>query len=165
MPYLNGRYLVTRDGFVTVARTQRGSYPERALLPRWKDGSARYLVQIQGVQKQRRIVAIVAEVWGGEIAVSKDRAAHMRSVAMAHNEELTRRTRRERAKAKAKQTQKVSEIHMPPLTTECKFAEMDHFPPGIKTYDCPEMDPMSCGTWWVRIDMSDVKTKNKRKAA
>ena len=119
-------------------------------------------MQIQGVQKQRRAVAIVAEVWGGEIAVSKDTAAHMRSVAMAHNEALTRRTRRERAKAK--EVKKRSEIHMPPLNSEFGFVGLKTGFTGYGTWDCPEMDPMSCGSWWVRLNMNEEQEVRRQAA-
>lgn len=156
---LEGGYEISKDGYLRTTKYLR------MIAPTIKAGRApAYAMTANGTRSLRRITDIVLDVFGVALVVTPEMAEQMRSETMRHNETRgkwidQRKAAAERKKQEAQIAAQVAEItqsiFMPPLKSDCPFPAMRPGITGYPTYDDPQIDPMSCGTWWVRIPMED----------
>ena len=154
-PYLD-RYYVTRDGSVITAIASKAGPAGRYLLPSFS--SARrgicYLIQEKKGDraKEKTIRTIVRSVFGFD---KKFRAEsdflRLRHKAQFENDALlgvlsNRVNPQEAIREKARQKPESG-------LSSCPFPKMQTMCQEFTSWDCPEMDPFSCGQWSVKIDV------------
>lgn len=156
------RYHVTMDGSVTMA-IKTGAGPEgRHLVPSMAGhGSIAYFIrQRQGENARTRTIRqIVKEAFGIDRRFTVEDFHRLHDRAMAVNakvvntpkKQAVKRIRPERARAQI------------PTASSCPFPGMTTWCSEFTSWDCPEMDPLSCGSWSVPLDMTE--TAQRRKAA
>ena len=138
--YLN-TYYVTIDGIVTLAVDTSGGAAGRHLLPTlYNKNSVSYFIRDgrSGHAKARAIAVIVKDAFGVDRRFTVDDYHRLRKKAVRANEKLAE-TQKTNAKKKA----------APVPSSRCPFETMKTGCREYPSWDCPEMDPLSCGQWAV----------------
>lgn len=168
-PYLDGYYMVSKDGYVYVTQSKNGSIAGRFMLPMYSGRCAQYNLRAQGRPRKMTASSILEEVWSIIKTLKETDVDRMRREIEAHHAvhipELSAvfldRQRRARATNKAL---KEAAAQGPQGGMPCPWAthKLDTLPLGVASWDCPEMDPLGCGTARVALKF---ETEQRRKAA
>lgn len=145
-PYLSGRYLVTRDGSVILAAKTSAGPAGRHLIPTlFGKGSVAYFVRTErGLNaKSRTVRQIVKDVWGIDRRFAEKDFYRIHDLAVKINAEIT-----------GNKSASVARVRHAIAGPAVGFADCpyQHMATGCREYpswDCPEMDPLSCGQWAV----------------
>ena len=147
-PYLSGRYLVTRDGSVMLAVKTSAGPAGRHLIPTlFGKGSVAYFVrQERGLNaKSKSVRQIVKDVWGIDRKFSEKDFSRLHDLAVKVNAEI--------GGNKSASAARVRHAIAGPAVgfADCPFPNMNTGCREYPTWDCPEMDPLSCGQWSVPL--------------
>lgn len=140
-----GRYWVTEDGSVTVAQKSGAGPSGRHLIPSLYKGSVGYYIRHpeRDGTRMKTVGRIVCDVFGIERKFGRADLARLLHIATQTNAAVTSggpQVVRHDTVRKAMSTPGVSTCPFPTMKTGC----MDY-----PSWDCPEMDPLSCGQWAV----------------
>ena len=144
--YLSGRYLVTRDGSVTLAVKTSAGPAGRHLIPTLSGkGAVSYFIRPgRGINaKSRSVRQIVKDVWGIDRKFSEKDFYRLHDLAVKINAEITGN--------KSASVARVRHAIAGPAVdfADCPFPRMSTGCREYPSWDCPEMDPLSCGQWAV----------------
>lgn len=147
-----GRYWVTEDGSVTVAQKSGAGPSGRHLIPSLYKGSVGYYIRHpeRDGTRMKTVGRIVCDVFGIERKFGRADLARLLHIATQTNAAVTSggpQVVRHDTVRKAMSTPGVSTCPFPTMITGC----MDY-----QSWDCPEMDPLSCGSW--RVTTTTVTT-------
>lgn len=147
-PYLSGRYLVTRDGSVILAAKTSAGPAGRHLIPAlFGNGSVAYFIRPgRGLNsKIKSARQIVKDVWGIDRKFSGKDFYRLHDLAVKVNATIGGNRPVSVARVRqviARPTVDVADCPFPRMSTGCR-----EYP----SWDCPEMDPLSCGQWSVPL--------------
>lgn len=147
-PYLSGRYLVTRDGSVMLAEKTSAGPAGRHLIPTLSGkGAVSYFIRPgRGLNsKSKSVRQIVLEAWGIDRKFSEKDFYRLHDLAVKVNAEIAGNRASSVASVRqviARPTVDVADCPFPRMSTGCR-----EYP----SWDCPEMDPLSCGQWSVPL--------------
>lgn len=162
-PWRDGYYMVSQDGYIYVTQSSRGGIAGRFLLPTWQHSTATMNVRKDGRVKQIAASTITLEVWGERIKTSKESVAKMRDVVCTYHEKYMDLASHVKNSAISNALLEKNENLRSVMPCPWATHKLDTLPPGVTSWDCPEMDPMSAGTAKV---MLKFETEEKlRKAA
>lgn len=146
---LGERYEVSPEGFVRLVKKSGGGPAGRLLLPCWAMGEAVYLLHTEGDKrgqnkKQIPLADVVRKTWSLETKhMTRKSLQAMRAQVQAHNEECFPEIRERARKMSSRDPFKPPQDCMPcPWATPGKL-DADALPPGVDSWNCPEMDPMT----------------------
>ena len=160
-PWMNGYYMVSSDGYIYVTESKNGGVAGRFLLPRYNSRQARYMIRVRGRGVRFGMSTMIKEVWGIKPKLSARDIDVMRANVEAFNKEALSdladvfTARRDKAlETKRGRVEVESDFSM-----LCPFCgTMDYFPPEVKSWDDPRMDPltnrMEAGVW---VGIQDIK--------
>lgn len=147
-PYLSGRYLVTRDGSVILAAKTSAGPAGRHLIPTLSGkGSVAYFVRTErgSNAKSRSVRQIVLEAWGIDRKFSEKDFYRLHDLAVKVNAEIT--GNRASSVARVRHAIAGSAVGF----ADCPYPHMNTGCREYPSWDCPEMDPLSCGQWFVPL--------------
>jgi hypothetical protein len=149
-------YEISSDGYLRTYAHHRLIVPD--LLKAGRNPG--YRVTIDGARQRRAITGMIASVFDTHTVVTMEMGQQIYNEADAYNERkglslkyqrhLERVAAAERA-ANAAADKKVKSITLPPASSDCVFPHLTTLVTGYGSFDDPQIDPMSCGTWWVRL--------------
>lgn len=124
-----------------------------------------YQMATNGRKKRVSLRLAVATAWGKKTTVTDERAQEMRINADLWNSEERPGGKRKYNYEERRQWKKARHEHLVPVIDPmlCPWAtgEVNTMPPGVKTWDCPEMDPLGCGTAKVMLKFETEGERRK----
>ena len=151
-PFIGGYYMVSKDGYIYVTQSKNGSIAGRFMLPMFSGRCVQYSLRVKGRPRKMTVSNILEEVWGIIKTLREPDVYRMRrDIEAHHNEHIPELSavyldRQRRAKATNK-AMKEAAAQGPQGGMPCPWqtGKLDTLPPGVASWDCPEMDPMSGG--------------------
>lgn len=161
-PWRGGYYMVSADGFVYVTQSGRGGIAGRYLLPIWQNSTATINIRDNGRAKQVAVSTATLEVWGERIRTTEEIVNEMRETICAYHAEHLPLVTQAKKDAISKSLLEKNDDMRSQMPCPWATHKLDTLPPGVTSWDCPEMDPMSAGTAMV---MLKFETEEKRRKA
>jgi hypothetical protein len=170
LPYLDGYYMVSQDGYIYVTQGKNGSIAGRFMLPMYSGRCAQYNLRVQGRARKMTAGAILEEVWSIIKTLNAADVELIRQNVEAHHAEhipelsavFMDRARRAKATNKA---MKEAAAQGPQGGMPCpwQMGYLTTLPPGVTSWDDPIMDPLGAGTAKVMLVMG-AKQESRRAA-
>lgn len=157
-PWRNGEYMVSQDGYMYRTETRNGAFAGQFARPFFSAGSSRYNIRTDGSQSRVVLATLVEDVWGIIIKYNEDMILEMRRAIDAHHEAYLPQAFVRGTKPKGDPSRNSFSMPCPWET-----GKLDTLPTGVASWDCPEMDPMGCGT--ARVALKIETEQRERRAA